>query len=193
MTSRLRAILAIAILVGSAACGDPTRPRADIAVVSDTVELFALNGSLLSAPIGFSILGGSLAPLDFRFAFDVAVDLDDQGRILLYPVRLVANNLARTSLVGIQRVERTYEELTLAPQGGYRGDSVTVLQVGQVAAVEYTSILSGEPCTFALAGRHLYGKFVVDSIDRAARKLYSRLTTNPNCGFRSLVPGVPRE
>jgi hypothetical protein len=189
MTSRLRAILAIAIFVGAAACGDPTRPRADIEVVSDTVELFALNGSLLSADVGFSILGGATAPLDARFAFDVAVDLDDQGRVVLYPARLVANNLAATSLVGIQRVGESYESLTLAPRGGYRGDSATVLQIGQVAVVEVTS----EVCQFALAGIHLYGKFVVDSIRPSARKLFGRLTTNPNCGFRSLVPGVPRE
>jgi hypothetical protein len=189
MTSRLRLILAIATFVGAAACGDPTRPRADIPVVADTVELFALNGSLLSAPVAFTILGGATVTLNSGFGFDVAVDLDSQGRILLYPARLVANNLAATSLVGIRRVDESYDDLLLAPRGGFRGDSVTVLQVGQVAVVEVTS----EVCQFALAGIHLYGKFVVDSITPAARKLYGRLTTNPNCGFRSLVPGVPRE
>jgi hypothetical protein len=192
MTSRSRLFLASAAAVTVAAigaCGDPTGTRGEIAVVEDTVTLYALNGSHPAAPVGFSILDGSLRPLNSAFAFDVALDLDAQGRVVVYPARMLAGNLVPTSLAGVRKVDGTWSSVTEAPTSGYRADSAVTLAVGEVAVVQVAT----EICTYALRGVNVYGKFVVDSIRPAGREIFGRLLNNPNCGFRSLVPGVPRD
>lgn len=192
MTSRLPVVLlATAILVGAAACGDPTRPDAELLVTEDTLTLYALNGSIPAAPVAFSILDGRTRALNSSFGFDVAVDIDAQGNVLLYPARLVASPLVGTAFVGIQKVGESYAALTRAPRSGdgYKRDSATVLRPGEVAAIEVTS----EICQFSVVGVNIYGKFVVDSVRPATREIFGRLTNNPNCGFRSLVPGLPED
>ena len=190
MTSRLPALLPLAALVAVAACGDPTRARAEAEVRVTSVALYALNGSPANAPVGFAIINGSLQPLDQSFAADVVVDLDSQGRVLLYPIRLVASPIVSSiTHVGIQKVGERFDALTRAPSSGYRTDSATVLRVGETAAIEVTSQL----CSFSLMGVSYYGKFSVDSVALASRRIYGKLGINPNCGFRSLVPGLPKE
>ena len=192
MTSSSRlliAVAAIATVAAIGACGDPTGTRGEIPVVEDTVTLYAINGSHPAAPVGFSILDGSLRPLNSAFAFDVALDLDAQGRVVVYPARLIAGNLVPTSLAGVQKVSGTWSSVTEAPTSGYRGDSSVTLSVGEVAVIQ----VSTEICTYAIRGVNIYGKFVVDSIKPAGREIFGRLLNNPNCGFRSLVPGVPRD
>ena len=36
-----------------------------------------------------------------------------------------------------------------------------------------------------------YSKLVVDSVLPAIRAIYFRIGSDPNCGFRSFLPGVP--
>ncbi|HYD53930.1 MAG TPA: hypothetical protein VEA99_14935 [Gemmatimonadaceae bacterium] len=189
MTSKFGLPLAVAAVAFIAACGDPTGTRAELNVVEDTVELYAINGSHPAAPIGFTIADGALRTLNSAFAFDAAVDLDAQGRVILYPARLVAGNQVPTSLVGLQKVGGTFSSVTRAPSSGYRPDSALTLAVGEVAVIQ----VSSELCVYALRGVNLYGKFVVDSVRASDRQIWGRLTNNPNCGFRSLVPGIPKD
>jgi hypothetical protein len=39
----------------------------------------------------------------------------------------------------------------------------------------------------------MYGKFSVDSVSLPNRQIFGKLATDPNCGFRSLEPGLPKE
>jgi hypothetical protein len=34
---------------------------------------------------------------------------------------------------------------------------------------------------------------VIDSVRLTTRQLFLRITAEPNCGFRSFLPGVPRD
>jgi len=43
-------------------------------------------------------------------------------------------------------------------------------------------------CVYSLQGSALYAKFVVDSVDLPARRLFVRHVIDGNCGFKSLVP-----
>jgi hypothetical protein len=189
MTSRLPALFGIAILCATAACGDPTRPRAELNVITDTVSLYALNGGPDYAPVAFSVIDGRLRSLNSGLQFDVAVDLDPQGRVVLYPVNLVGNQLASAGRVGIQRVQGTFEALTRAPRSGYQSDSAVVLRPGEVAAVQ----VSNPVCLYSTVGAQMYGKFAVDSVSLPQRQIFGKLATDPNCGFRSLEPGLPKE
>jgi hypothetical protein len=195
MTARVRAGLAAATFAAAAllACGDPNAPVANFPNYADTLTLYALNGAPPAAPTAirlFSIFGTAAATTDVRFAFDVAVDIDAQGRPVLYPVRAVAAPFLGRHRVGIRRTTDPFESIERAPQGEYRYDSLAVLAVGEVVLIE-----SADPdaCNVFLGGV-IYAKMIVDSVRAPTRRIFARVTADPNCGFRSLVvPGVPAD
>jgi hypothetical protein len=197
MTARLRAGLAAATFAAAAmlACGDPNRPVATFENYADTLELYTLNGAPRGAPAAKRLLAGALAgnagvTTDAAFAFDVAVDIDALGRPVLYPVRAVAAPFLGRHRVGIRRTTDAFESIERAPQGEYRYDSLAVLAVGEVVLIE-----SADPqaCNVFLGGV-IYAKMIVDSVRAPARRVFARVTADPNCGFRSLVvPGVPAD
>ena len=191
-----RAIRALSVVLGCApiaACGDPFGLRATLPTVTDTVSLYAMSGTSPALPAGFSLVSGDVARITPELAFDVAFDLSSDGRVRVLPVRqisptrLVLGAPSPTHQVGLQASSVTFESLTQAPRGGYVADSVLVVPVGQVVVIESRS----ETCSFSLSPV-IYGKVVIDSIDAGSRKLFMRTTRNPNCGFRSFQPGVPR-
>jgi hypothetical protein len=51
--------------------------------------------------------------------------------------------------------------------------------------------LASDACQYSLASQ-LYAKLVVDSVASTRRQIYFRAVRDPNCGFRSLQPGVPK-
>lgn len=195
MTARLRAGLAATTLAAALmlACGDPNAPTATFQNYADTLALYRLNGAPRGAPAAISIFAGiggtSGVAVDAGFGFDVAVEIDAQGRPVLYPVRAVAAPFLGRHRVGIQRTTRSFDEILEAPTEGYVHDSVTVLALGEAVLIE-----SADPaaCTSVLGGGGvIYGKLVVDSVRTATGRVFTRVTADPNCGFRSLVPGVP--
>jgi hypothetical protein len=197
MTARQRAGLAAATFAAAVmlACGDPNAPVANYQNYADTLQLYALNAAPRGAPAAvriFSGVGGNSAvTIDGSFAFDVAVEIDAQGRPLLYPVRAVAAPFVGKHRVGVRRTTDPFESILRAPEGGYTYDSVAVLNVGEVVLIE-----SADPgaCSALFGGGVVYAKMVVDSVRTADRRVFLRITADPNCGFRSLVvPGVPTE
>lgn len=196
MTARQRAGLAAATFAAAAmvTCGDPNAPQARFSTYADTLGLYALNGAPRGAPTAIHLIAGvggsAAAVLDGAFAFDLAVDIDAQGRPVLYPVRTVAAPFVGKHRVGVLRTTDPFESIVKAPDRGYTHDSVAVLAVGEVVLLE-----SADPdaCNTLLGGGVIYAKMVVDSVRTTDRRVFVRVTADPNCGFRSLVPGVPTE
>jgi hypothetical protein len=89
-----------------------------------------------------------------------------------------------TPRVGFRTVTTAFDSLRRAPTGGFTFDSAFVVTVGQTVAVE--SQTGGCAPTAPLRA-----KLVVDSVSRATNSIFLRVLTNPNCGFRSLLPGRP--
>ncbi|MGH7665588.1 MAG: hypothetical protein ACRENI_15060 [Gemmatimonadaceae bacterium] len=185
----LLSALAGAVLV--AACGDPLRVNAQFPVLTDTLRVFALSGTPLTAPTALQLLtlnvtearavagGGQLDVL-----FDVAFDIDENGQVLLYPPSLVAIS-PRT--VGFQDVDESFAELLFAPSRGYRRDSVFVAAVGETVVVEAQVSICSQ---FSPV---MYAKLVVDSVKADVRAIFFRAAVDPNCGFRSFAEGVPED
>ena len=46
---------------------------------------------------------------------------------------------------------------------------------------------------FSILGQEVRAKLVVDSVKAAAKTIYVHFLANPNCGFRSLVEGLPAD
>jgi hypothetical protein len=178
-----------------AACGDdvdPFAPRATAETAQFTFVVHPLSGDATQpAAIDLAgqravrpaIIGGSI------LNFDIAFDVDAQGRVLLHPPARVAVPPTGAPRTGFQTAGGGFDAITIAPRGGYTFDSTTVVAVGQAVIVE----ASAATCNTTYP---MHAKMVIDSLgpaSAAGRLLYGRVRVNPNCGFRSLQPGLPKE
>lgn len=194
MTGRKRTfgalIAAGTTLVLAAACGDLTSVPASLATLTDSGTVFALNGAPVGAPTALHLYTGSRLAADATFFFDIAFDIDAAGNPVILPQRAVASGLTATHSVGLQTVDSPFASLEQAPKSGYRADTALVTRVGQTVAVQSqdTNI-----CGVSINGSTIHAKIVVLSLDRTARKLSIQYTVDPNCGFLSFLPGVPKD
>lgn len=188
LPTRLLRVVAVVLATVVVACGDPTRPRA---TTPNLLLSYSVHG-LTGAPVGTAnainmYIGPTRA--DATFDFDVALDLDPAGKILVYPVRAIAGPLAGLvpTRVGLQTVSGSFEALREAPERGYDTLTVQSISPGTVVVVELVDLVAGL-CIYSLNGSSTYAKFVVDSVNPATRRFYLRSVSDANCGYRSLVP-----
>ena len=188
---RLAAVASATILL--AACDDPFGLKASLAVQFDTLSVYAMSGTPVTYPAAYNAGSGVVLRIAPEAAYDVAFDLQTDGKIRLVPARLVsaARNVGgiptAAPRVGMQIVSSAFDALNSAPKGSYKYDSTVVVTTGQAVAIEVAS----DACTYSLS-QQIYAKLVVDSVRAATRQLYFRATRDPNCGFRSFQSGVPK-
>jgi hypothetical protein len=65
-------------------------------------------------------------------------------------------------------------------------DQPLVLEKDDVVVIE-----AGVPCQYPYP-QIIYSKIVIDSVKAADRVIFIRAVTDPSCGFRSFLPGVPK-
>ena len=76
--------------------------------------------------------------------------------------------------------------MTQAPVNGYQYDSTLALSVDEGIAIE----LATDICEFQQS-KLIYAKLQIKAVDPVSRTIVFRITYDPNCGFRSFLPGVP--
>src|SRR5258706_15706493 len=103
----------------AAACGNPNALTAYISNKPDTVSLYALSGTPVALPSGYSIPARSAVRTDAASSFDFAFDIDTAGRGPLRPPR--APRLGQPS--GLQINPPQDDSSKYAPTGGYHPDS----------------------------------------------------------------------
>jgi hypothetical protein len=198
MISRFRAhhpfaFLAITLGISGAAsaCGSLTDHKASFENTTDTVTVYALNGTPVSTPAGLSLIGRSAVPVNSAFAFDVAFDIDAQGQTTMYTVRYVSGTLSGAHTVALQKSTGKFDDLLKAPTTGYVSDSLLVAKVGDVFALSSADPLA---CNYSIYSNLIYAKLEILDIDPVARTVRTRFTVDPNCGFLSLIPsGIPKD
>lgn len=191
MTFAPRVLLVAAAALALAACNTGTGISANLPIATDTLTAFALNGAPTGSPAGVDLVGHTVVPVTASFAFQVAFDVNSSGKIVLYPVQKVANTLSTTNRVGAQLLSSVaFDALTRAPGSGYNYDSTLVVEPNQTVALE---IANPTVCTSILTAQVFYAKVVVTAVDLPTRTLKLVATTDPNCGFRSLTSGVPKD
>jgi hypothetical protein len=190
LRSEIVALTAATFVVAGVACGDLTGVPASLPTLSDSTVVYAINGAPPGAPTALHVFAGQLFSADATFLFDVAFDIDAAGHPLLLPQRAVASGLAATHTVGLQVATVSYESLTSAPKSGYRADTALVASINVPVLVQ-----SSDPnsCGTSLTGTTLYAKVVIRSVDPVARQMVVQFTTDPNCGFLSFLPGIPKD
>lgn len=182
-----RSVAASCVLVTGlalGACGDPFGlPRPFSTNFVDTVSLYALGGTPVAAPSGYSLQLVEAVRVDL-LPFDFAFEIDSAGRALLLPTG--ALRLGRGS--GVQLTTQPFDSIRLAPTGGYQLDSAVVIDSGSVALVR--SRPTG--CSFDPTPAYFYhAKLEVLLVDTVARRLDFTILVDVNCGHRGLDPPPP--
>ena len=169
-----------------AACDDPVAPGLR-PTNTDTLLVFAVTGSSLSSQTAINIGEGTLVRAAGDFGFDVAFDINAAGNAVLIPVRVYGGSFTSQKTVGLQKARGTFESVTRAPESGYNYDSTLVLAPGETAVVETVT----DACAFDFL-KVMYAKIGLIAVDVPSRRLRIQVTVDPNCGYRSFSPGVPK-
>ena len=191
MQVRLLALMvAVGAVVAMDGCGDPTAIKAQFNNIDTTRTVYALNGTPATLPAALLIRAAIPVRVDANFNFDIAFDFNAAGEVVVYTVRAVASQLGATHRVGLLATDKTFDEVTEAPNGGYAYDSSMVVPIGQTILIDATDAID---CSqFSILGQEIRAKMVIDSAKVATRTVFVHMLSNPNCGFRSLVRGEPK-
>jgi hypothetical protein len=182
---------ALSVLAASAACGSLTRPGAQSPNVTDTVTVYAINGTPVDAPTGLWLFGEQAVVINSGFGFDLAFDIDPSGQTKMYTVRYIAGGLSSAHTVSLQKYSGNYDALDKAPTSGYIADSLYSVNVGDTFIVQTND---PQACGFSIYSNVIYGKVQVLGVDPNTRAVRTRFTVDPNCGFLSLAPsGTPKD
>jgi hypothetical protein len=183
-------MLALLACAAAAACGNPLGlPAAFITNVVDTaVSLYALSGTPVSLPSGYSIISRHTVRTDQGSPFDFAFDIDTAGTSRLYPTG--ALKLGKQS--GLLLSAQQFDSIKIAPTSNYNLDSAQVVNVNTVLILHSSSFT----CSYGIPGV-LYAKLHVLEIDTTSapngRRIDFEILVDSNCGYRGLEPGVPRQ
>lgn len=176
---------ALALLV---ACGGNTDlAPASVPNVVDTATLGALNGSPVNLPSAYSVADGNPVRTDLTSAFDFAYDVDTTGRHVFLTLEVLRLSNTNGSGPGLQFSTQAFEQITQAPTENWITGDTIVVNVGDVLTARSRIACSG-------LGVPLYGKLEILSFDDTPgdRKITFKVLSNENCGYRSLVPGLPK-
>jgi hypothetical protein len=179
-----------AAVAALAACGNPLGTTATLDVSTDTLTVYALSGTPALALSGLNTYTHTVVRVDASSNYDIAFDIDTNQHVVVYPVQLLyPQQLIGTSAAhtGLRTVTGSFESVTVAPTDGYSEDKPLILDPGAVVAVRaQPTICAGTLQT------DLYSKLVVTSVNPANRTITFRFTVDPNCGYRSFQPGLPK-
>ena len=190
MKARLALIATMCVVTVLNACGNVASLTATVPTSTDTLSLWALSGTPPSYPNAISIAARQIVRVDGFAAFDIAFDIDGNGKTVVYPVKLVVASPGGSRLVGLQKIPGSFETVLQAPTTGFQTDSALAIVPGETVVVESPHNGSGDICQFAISP-NLYAKIAVDSVNLASRIIYLRMGFDPNCGFRSFADGIP--
>jgi len=176
------------VAITAVACKSLTGVPASLSTVPDSGIVYAINGAPSGAPTAIHMYTGTRTAADASFFFDIAFDIDASGNVVLLPQRTVASGLTTTHQVGLQKSALNYSDVETAPKSGYHPDTAMVVAVNQLVLVQ----VQDPSCAVSITGTSIYGKLVVLSADPKTRTLDIQYVGDPNCGFVSLAPGVPK-
>ena len=177
----------LGVVLFSAGCDNTLAlPPANVANIIDTVTLHALQGTPITTASGFDMILQLAARTDRQTGgFDIAFDIDDEGRALIF----TTGALGLSVKSGIQMADRAFGDIVIAPLEGYELDSALVVGVDSVFIVRSRPASFG--CAFFLGQLPRYGKFQVLDVSLETRQITLENLVNVNCGYRSLESGIP--
>jgi hypothetical protein len=176
-------LLFLLLVLGGIACSDSNAPIAGSENIERTDTLWALVGTPVSTPSGYSVDGSLRVRTDLSVNFDFAYNVE-AGEHVFLPLAALGIDTANTAKPGFQLRSESFEGITLAPSNGYITDVAVPIAVGQRYVVR-----SRVTCQGLAVPK--YAKMEILSFTEATRIVSFRILTNENCGFKSLEPGLP--
>jgi hypothetical protein len=180
---RIRRTPPLLILLALAAGCSDANSLADptISNVVDTVTIYALVGTPISAPSAYSVVNDAVRvdQLDFEFAYNVQGP--DSQRVFL-PRAALGLVSGSTANPGVQERSETFDQITEAQSNGYITDSAVAVSAGQRFMVRSRVI-----CT--ALGVPQYAKLEILTLDN--KSVTFQVLVDKNCGYKGLKPGLP--
>jgi hypothetical protein len=195
MLARIRKLYVAACMVTATTvvgCGEDLGINAFPVNEPVEVTVYALNGTAQTLPAGLDIRLLDAIRVDPRWAFDLAFDLNASNAVVVHTVRSVSTELVNLPRVGLQTSELPFDALIDAPTSGYVYDSLLTVPVGKTVVVDKIDPTCNR-FGGAFLGFNMRAKLMVDSISTSRRAIYLKVLSNPNCGYRSLEPGQPKD
>ena len=176
--------IVLSFALGAVACSDSNGlPDATVENVERTDTLWALVGTPVFTPSGYSVEGSRRVRTDLSVDFDFAYNVETGGGHVLLPRAALGIDTANAAKPGFLVRNESFEGITVAPSNGYITDVPVPIAVGQRYVVR-----SRVTCQL---GVPKYAKMEILSFNEETRILSFRILTNDNCGFKSLEPGLP--
>jgi hypothetical protein len=181
---RSLSLIVLSFALATVACSDSNGlPDATVENVERTDTLWALVGTPVFTPSGYSVEGSRRVRTDLSVDFDFAYNVETGGEHVLLPRAALGIDTANAAKPGFLVRNETFEGITIAPSNGYITDVPVPIAVGQRYVVR-----SRVTCQL---GVPKYAKMEILSFNEETRILSFRILTNDNCGFKSLEPGLP--
>lgn len=182
----LRRVLLLVLTVlfaGLPACSDTTGPGfAPVPETPGEVTLFDLGSSTLGEPSAFDAVAGRVVRIDQTTGWDFLYAVNASGQAELRPRNAILGGNANA---GLQKVDRTFDQVSEAPRSGYTSDEPVSVEEGDVLVGR-----SRQDPTFRITCEHFF-KIEVASLDVGAGTMTLRHLINPACGRTVLTPGAP--
>lgn len=181
-------LIAAGAIAALASCGDPTALEARLNNLEREFSVYALNGSHPNTYNAVRVRSVSLMQATPGFGFDIAFDLTDTGTVKLITSRFLATEVVGSmNRVGLRDSPGlTFEQVIDPPRDLFIYDSVLVVPVGRTVLID---VLDLGCAAESIIGLNIKAKLRVDSVLPSERQIFMRMVSNPNCGFRELVPG----
>jgi hypothetical protein len=175
----IRHLLLLLPLAAAAGCSDDNLPDATTENVVDTVTIFSLTGTPITAPSAFSITAGAVRT-DQNAAFEFAYNRQADGQRVLLP-RAALGLVSTNAEPGVQHRSETFAEIKAASSNGYITQEPVPVDVGQRLMIRSRVVCA--------SGVPLYGKMEILSLDD--QSVTFQMLADRNCGYRGLEPGFP--
>jgi hypothetical protein len=173
--------------VAAACSSNGDLPDPTDANLIDTTTIWALNGTALTDPSGFSIPDRVAVRTDQSAAFDFAFNIDNSGKPVFLPIDLLGLGAVSGTNPGLLLTPIPFDSIRSAVTGdAYVTDDTVNVVVGNTFYARSRIVCS----TLSVP---MYGKIEVLSIDPDARSVTFRFLVDNNCGYLGLEPGFPRD
>lgn len=189
-----RSLRPVALLaaVAVSACSDSLGLKATQGNETDSFLVYALTGTPASYPTTYIAAARNVGVIDGGGNFDVAFDIDAQGKVVIYPMRLVVSPITPFRDVGLLKGTGAFDAISRAPSTGYLTDKSITLAPGEVAILQTPRNTGTGACLYGISP-YIFAKIGIDSVDLGDRSIFFKSTVNPNCGFYSFKTGIPED
>lgn len=193
MLSRIvKLCVAAGVVAAVAGCDDDLGLAAFAVRDPVSMTVYAMNGTAQTLPSGIEIRGLNVVRIDPSWSFDLAFDLDASNAVVVHTVRAVSTELSALPRVGIQTDTTGFDRILRAPTSGFVYDSSLTMTAGRTLLVDKIDPTCNR-FGGAFLGFNIRAKIAIDSVSISRRAIYLKVLSNPNCGFRSLQPGEPKD